>query len=102
VFVTAGFARVFREKRLELKSRQGQTKAEDEGPRDSKIILSPCEKAFPGTNRRLAVFKIIWRIVWGIFSRLVFLITLQKKKSPEPKYGLYRRVSTSATICDEN
>jgi hypothetical protein len=25
----------------------------------------------------------------------------KKKTSPEPKYGLYRRVSTSATICDK-
>jgi hypothetical protein len=33
VFLTAGFARVFPEKRLELKSLKRQTKAEEEGPR---------------------------------------------------------------------
>ena len=32
VFLTAGFARVFPEKRLELKSHKGQTKAMEEGP----------------------------------------------------------------------
>jgi hypothetical protein len=32
VFSAAGFARVFPEKRLELKSLKGQTKAEEEGP----------------------------------------------------------------------
>jgi hypothetical protein len=32
VFSTVGFARVFPEKRLELKSLKGQTKAEEEGP----------------------------------------------------------------------
>jgi hypothetical protein len=31
VFLTAGFARVFPEKRLELKSLKGQTKAEELG-----------------------------------------------------------------------
>jgi hypothetical protein len=30
----------------------------------AKIVLSPREKAFPGTNRRLAAFKIVWWIVW--------------------------------------
>jgi hypothetical protein len=33
VFSTAGFPPVFREKRLELKSLKGQTKAEEEGTR---------------------------------------------------------------------
>jgi hypothetical protein len=33
VFSTAGFAGVFPEKRLELKSLNGWTKAEEEGPR---------------------------------------------------------------------
>ena len=32
VFLTAGFAPVFHEKRLELKSLKGWTKAEEEGP----------------------------------------------------------------------
>jgi hypothetical protein len=32
VFTTAGFPRVFPEKRLELKTAKGQTKAEEEGP----------------------------------------------------------------------
>ena len=32
VFLTAGFAEVFCEKRLELKSLKGRTKAEEEGP----------------------------------------------------------------------
>jgi hypothetical protein len=35
---------------------------------------------FPSTDRRLAVFKVVWQIVWEIFNYLVFLITLQKKK----------------------
>jgi hypothetical protein len=38
VFSAAGFARVFPEKRLELKSLKRQTKAEEEGPPQEKLM----------------------------------------------------------------
>ena len=38
VFLTTGFARVFPEKRLELKSLKGQTKAEEEETRDPFLL----------------------------------------------------------------
>jgi hypothetical protein len=46
VFSTTGFARVFPEKRLELKSLKGWTKAEKLGaPRSELLILHPSLKA---------------------------------------------------------
>jgi hypothetical protein len=47
VFSTAGFARVFPEKRLELKSLKGWTKAEELGDLISKIY-SPSLLTTPG------------------------------------------------------
>jgi hypothetical protein len=41
VFSTAGFPQVFPEKRLELKSLKGRTKAEEEGPRTLSENSSP-------------------------------------------------------------
>jgi hypothetical protein len=47
VFSAAGFARVFPEKRLELKSLKGRTKAEEEGPPGPFLLsLRPSLKAF--------------------------------------------------------
>jgi hypothetical protein len=57
------------------------------------------QNGLSGTNRRLAVFKIVWQIVWGNFSYLVFNITFPKIIACNWN-SLYRRVSTSATICD--
>jgi hypothetical protein len=46
VFLTAGFARVFPEKRLELKSLKGWTKAEELGDRVPELLsLRPSLKA---------------------------------------------------------
>ena len=46
VFSTAGFARVFSEKRLEIKSLKGWTKAEEfEAPRPELLSLRPSLKA---------------------------------------------------------
>ena len=69
----------------------------------SKPVLLPREKVFSGTNRRLAAF------FFGMVNRMGnsqssgfphnFYL---KKKSPPSQNALYRRVSTSATTCDEN
>jgi hypothetical protein len=68
----------------------------------SKIVLLPIEKAFPGTNRRLAVFKIAWRIVLGIFSQLVSLITLpQKKLARTLKWAVSTRLGVSYNLCSK-
>ena len=71
----------------------------------SKSTVSLSKIAFSGRKSHIADRKIADKLYGKSdenFQSPGFPHNFSKKLSPELKYGLYRRVSTSATICDKN
>ena len=68
----------------------------------SKIVLLTREKTFPRTERRIAVLKVVWWIVWLNFCHLVSLITLPKMVARTWKWAISMRLDViSYNLCSK-
>jgi hypothetical protein len=83
---------------LDLKTYQNEHSAVGDPVNQKLCIVSLSKTAFPGTKRRFAVFKILWQIVRGIFSHLVFFITLPKIIARTQIWAVSTRLNVSYNL----